>query len=278
MPSRKTRGYLNLPLLSVTNLGKRFGGLKAVSNVTFEVDNGQIVGIIGPNGAGKTTCFNLVSGFIPPSEGEVVFDGKNITKFSAHQSASLGMVRTFQHTSVFSELTVLENILTGQHLEAKEMFKYALTNRKKYKEEEKKSKQKAMDILNLMELDHKHDHIAKNLPYGEQRKLEISIALAANPKLLLLDEPAAGMNDTESAKLVQIIKKLKNNGVSVLIVEHDMKVVMSLCDYIVVLDHGKKIAEGIPQEIRNNPKVIEVYLGSLDEIGHPEMEGSVRNA
>lgn len=267
-----------MPLLSVTNLGKRFGGLKAVSEVSFEVDHNQIVGIIGPNGAGKTTCFNLVSGFIPPSEGEVIFDGESISKMVAHQTASLGMVRTFQHTSVFSDLTVFENIITGQHLELKGKFKYALFNRKKYKEEEQKSNQKAMEILRLMELDHKHDHLAKSLPYGEQRKLEIAIALAANPKLLLLDEPAAGMNDTESAKLVQIIKKLKNSGISVLIVEHDMKVVMNLCDYIVVLDQGMKIAEGVPHEISNNQRVVEVYLGSLEEIGHPEMEGSVSNA
>lgn len=267
-----------MKLLTVTNLSKRFGGLSANSDVSFEVEQQQIVGIIGPNGAGKTTCFNLLSGFLPPTEGEVIFEGRNITKFNAHQTASLGMVRTFQHTSVFSELTVLENIFTGQHLQVKGLMKSALFNRKKYHEEENKTKQKALEILELMGLEDKKDHIAKSLPYGEQRKLEIAIALAANPKLLLLDEPAAGMNETESAKLVEIIRKLKANGISVLIVEHDMKVVMNLCDYIVVLDQGTKIAEGTPKEIGNNPRVIEVYLGTPDEEDHTIEKGSVEHA
>ncbi|MBV7506966.1 ABC transporter ATP-binding protein [Neobacillus drentensis] len=267
-----------MTLLSVSNLSKRFGGLSANSNISFTVEEQSIVGIIGPNGAGKTTCFNLISGFLPPSEGEVIFNGTNITKLNAHQTASLGMVRTFQHTSVFSELSVLDNILTGQHLEVKGLLKYAFTNRKKYIEEENKSKQRAIEILKLMELEDKQEKQAKSLPYGEQRKLEIAIALAANPKLLLLDEPAAGMNETESAKLVQIIKKLKTKGLTVLIVEHDMKVVMNLCDYIVVLDQGAKLAEGTPKEISNNSKVIEVYLGTPDEDHHTKEEGSVEFA
>jgi branched-chain amino acid transport system ATP-binding protein len=268
-----------LALLSVSNLSKRFGGLNANSNISFQVEEQKIVGIIGPNGAGKTTCFNLISGFLPPTEGEVIFCGTNITKFNAHQTASLGMVRTFQHTSVFSELTVLDNILTGQHLKVKGLLKVAFINRKKYVEEENKVKKKAMEILTLMDLEDKKDIVAKNLPYGEQRKLEIAIALAANPKLLLLDEPAAGMNETESAKLVQIIKELKEKGLSILIVEHDMKVVMNLCDYIFVLDHGIKIAEGTPKEISNNSKVIEVYLGTPDnDDHHTEEEGSVEYA
>lgn len=267
-----------MALLSVSNLSKRFGGLTANSDISFNVADQSIVGIIGPNGAGKTTCFNLLSGFLPPTEGEVIFSGTNITKLNAHQTASLGMVRTFQHTSVFSELSVLDNILTGQHLEVKGLLKLAFMNRKKYVEKQDKMKEKAIEILNLMELEDKKDMIAKSLPYGEQRKLEIAIALAANPKLLLLDEPAAGMNETESAKLVQIIRKLKDKGLSILIVEHDMKVVMNLCDYIVVLDQGTKIAEGTPKEISTNPKVIEVYLGTPDEDHHTEEEGSLEYA
>ncbi|MBI0579217.1 ABC transporter ATP-binding protein [Neobacillus cucumis] len=267
-----------MALLSVSNLSKRFGGLTANSDISFNVAEQSIVGIIGPNGAGKTTCFNLLSGFLPPTDGEVIFSGTNITKLNAHQTASLGMVRTFQHTSVFSELSVLDNILTGQHLEVKGLLKLAFMNRKKYVEKQDKMKEKAIEILNLMELEDKKDMIAKSLPYGEQRKLEIAIALAANPKLLLLDEPAAGMNETESAKLVQIIRKLKDKGLSILIVEHDMKVVMNLCDYIVVLDQGTKIAEGTPKEISTNPKVIEVYLGTPDEDHHIEEEGSVEYA
>lgn len=266
-----------MALLTVSNLSKRFGGLNANSDISFKVEEQQIVGIIGPNGAGKTTCFNLISGFLPPTEGEVIFNDKNITKLNAHQTASMGMVRTFQHTSVFSELTVLDNILTGQHLEVKGLLKYAFLNRKKYHEEENKVKQKAMEILSLMELEDKKDILAKNLPYGEQRKLEIAIALAADPKLLLLDEPAAGMNETESAKLVQIIRVLKEKGLSILIVEHDMKVVMNLCDYIVVLDQGKKLAEGTPKEIGSNSKVIEVYLGTPED-DHTDKEGSVEYA
>lgn len=251
-------------LLSVNNLTKVFGGLIANTDVSFNVNQNEIVGIIGPNGAGKTTCFNLISGFLKPSSGEVIFNGKDITKMMPYETASLGMTRTFQHTSVFSNLSVFESVMTGQHLAAKKLIGISLFARKKYHEEMNKQREKTIKILKLMGLLEKKDVIANRLPYGEQRKLEIAITLAANPKLLLLDEPAAGMNDIESANLVQIIKELKQNGISVLIVEHDMKVVMNLCDFIIVLDQGRKIAEGTPNEIRNNPQVIKVYLGESD--------------
>ncbi len=250
-----------MSLLQVENLTKRFGGNIANSDVSFTVKENQILGIIGPNGAGKTTTFNLISGFLRPTKGKVVFKGHDITYKKAHQIAELGMVRTFQHTSVFSNLTVFENVLTAQHLETSKLLKIALVNPKKYKEKEKEFEEKAMDILRLLEMEDKKDMIAKTLPYGDQRKLEIAIALAANPDLLLLDEPAAGMNEAESQKFVEIVKKIKDSGKSILIVEHDMKVVMNLCDYIIVLDHGKKIFEGVPEEVSKNEKVLEVYLG-----------------
>ena len=251
-------------LLSVRNLSKEFGGLTANKNVSFHVNTNQIVGIIGPNGAGKTTCFNLISGFLSPSRGQIIFNGKDITKLKSHHIASLGMVRTFQHTSVFSDLTVFDNVMTGRHLSMKKLLGISLYARKRYYREMNQQKEKVIDILQLMDLYDQKDSIAKNLSYGDQRKLEIAIALAADPKILLLDEPAAGMNDLESANLVQSLKSLKKKGISILIVEHDMKVVMNLCDYIVVLDQGEKIAEGTPSEIRNNPQVIKVYLGESD--------------
>lgn len=264
-----------MSLLKVENLTKRFGGNVANSNVSFSVEKNQIVGIIGPNGAGKTTTFNLISGFLSPTEGKVIFDGHDITNKKAHQIAALGMVRTFQHTSVFSDLTVFENILTAQHLEASKLLKIALINPKKYKQEENKFKERANEILELMEMTDKKDLVANTLPYGDQRKLEIAIALAANPKLLLLDEPAAGMNDAESAKFVEIVKHLRKQGITILIVEHDMKVVMNLCDHIIVLDHGKKIFEGDPEAVSKNEKVLEVYLGKMeDEHDFAEQRGS----
>jgi ABC-type branched-subunit amino acid transport system ATPase component len=252
-------------LLTVEGLSKVFGGLRAVDDVSFQVGESQIIGLIGPNGAGKTTCFNLISGFIPPTTGKVLFKDQEITHMSANKIASLGMVRTFQHTSVFPDLTVYDNVLTGMHLQSIKQMKNAFFRRKEYLRNEALLSKEIWRILDLMNLSKNANVQAKNLPYGDQRRLEIAIALAAKPQLLLLDEPAAGMNDTESAILVSIIRSLKQEGLSILIVEHDMKVVMNLCDYIVVLDQGAKICEGTPESVRRNPQVIKVYLGVSEE-------------
>lgn len=254
-----------MSLLKIESLTKNFGGLSAVDNVSFAVGQGQIVGLIGPNGAGKTTCFNLISGFIKPTKGRVDFAGEDITGLLPNQIARKGAVRTFQHTSVFSEMSVFENVIVGQYLHMSRHMWDAFFRRRKYRQTEAAMEKKAVEILDLMGLLEKADYSAKNLPYGELRKLEIAIALAADPKLLMLDEPAAGMNETESANLVDVIRKIRDSGKTVLIVEHDMKVVMNLCDTIVVMDQGKKIAEGTPREIRTNAEVIKVYLGDVEE-------------
>lgn len=267
-----------MPLLTVSNISKKFGGVQANSDISFSVEKDQIVGIIGPNGAGKTTTFNLISGFFPLTSGQVVFDGQMITNFKPAKAAKIGLIRTFQHTNVFADLSAFENITTGQHIVSSKFMVNAIFRQKKYLKDLEKLNERTEEILDLLELQEKKDILAKNLSYGDQRKLAIGIALAADPKLLMLDEPAAGMNDTESAKLVEIVRKLRDKGLSVLIVEHDMKVVMNLCDYIIVLDQGRKIAEGTPQEVINNKKVIEVYLGTTDEETLEEVKENVVNA
>lgn len=267
-----------MSLLQVEGLSKNFGGVQANSDISFTVDEGQIVGMIGPNGAGKTTTFNLISGFFPPTNGRVSFAGEDLTNTRPMKAARQGLVRTFQHTNIFSELSVFENVLTGQHIISSQYMKDAFLRQKKYLKDVEYLNERTEEILELLELLHVKDSLAKNLSYGNQRKLAIGIALAANPKLLMLDEPAAGMNETESASLVNIIKSLREKGLTVLIVEHDMKVVMSLCDYIIVLDQGKKIAEGTPEEVANNSKVIEVYLGTDDEQEIEELKETVEDA
>jgi branched-chain amino acid transport system ATP-binding protein len=251
-------------MLVIDSVTKTFGGLTAVHQVSFRVEPNQIVGLIGPNGAGKTTLFNLISGFIPPSSGKITFLDTDITNRQVHDIAEMGMIRTFQHTSIFPQLTVLDNVLTGMHLELRTHFFSAFFRMKSFQKKEKLSLQKGREILALLGMLDKQNHLAKNLAYGDQRRLEIALALAANPRLLLLDEPAAGMNEKESADLVSVLRQLKAQGLTILIVEHDMKVVMNICDSIVVLAEGKKIAEGTPESVRENPLVIETYLGTDD--------------
>lgn len=250
-----------MALLKVKNLTKRFGGLVAVNKVEFEVEEGTVCGLIGPNGAGKTTCFNLISGFIRPDEGSVIFNNENIVTYKPYEISSIGAIRTFQHTSLFPSLTVKENILAGFHNERETSFFSSLFNTKKFREENSEMERRADNILKLLDLEKESNLIADTLPYGRQRILEIGISLAANPKILLMDEPAAGLNPNESEELVAMIREIKKQGITVVIVEHDMKVVMNVCDKAVVLDHGKKIAEGTVSEIRNNPQVIKIYLG-----------------
>ncbi len=254
------------PLLKVDNLSINFGGLKAVDNVNLKVYPGEIVGLIGPNGAGKTTVFNLLTGVYEPSEGSIIIDGKEMPrKIKPHEVVKLGLARTFQNIRLFKQLTVLENVMVAFNQEMKtNVFQSALRTRKFYKEEEY-YKNKALEILSIFDLAVYASEQAQNLPYGKQRKLEIARAMATNPKVLLLDEPAAGMNPTETHELMEMIEYIrKNYEIAILLIEHDMSLVMNICEYITVLEYGAPIAAGSPEEIANNQRVIQAYLGSED--------------
>jgi branched-chain amino acid transport system ATP-binding protein len=248
-------------LLKLERLTRAFGGLVAANAVDFEVGSNQIIGLIGPNGAGKTTVFNMIGGTIPPSSGRITFEGQDCTGYPSHRMAQLGVTRTFQITSLFPGLSALDNVKIGTHRGKKSTFLEAFIRGARYRREEGEVGAKAAEILAFLGMAHQADVLAQNLPYGDQRKLEIAVALAADPKLLLLDEPAAGMNPDESRRLTIMIEAIRKRGISVLLVEHHMKVVMGVCDRIVVLNHGTKIAEGPPQVVANDPTVISVYLG-----------------
>ena len=248
-------------ILEVKQLSKYFGGLAAVSELDLGVSDSEILGLIGPNGAGKTTLFNLISGFFPPTSGKVIFEGRDITGLKAHEVAHLGISRTFQASTLFMKISVLDNVFTGYHMNYKiSIWKRLLRTPAALKEEEMLS-QRAMEILGFMGLASLKDELAANLPHGHQRILGVCMALATNPKLLLLDEPVTGMNLEETQTMIDLIRQIRDRGVTIIVVEHDMKVVMSLCDRIAVLNYGQKIAEGLPEEIRENKEVIEAYLG-----------------
>lgn len=248
-------------MLTVKNVTLRFGGLVANNDITLHIKPGTINALIGPNGAGKTTFFNLISGVYTPNEGEIIFDGKRIDGMRGYQINQAGISRTYQVINLFRNMTVLENVLVGMHSRLKSGYFSSMLRVKAQREEEHKACEKAIEWLKFVGLENRASQLAGALSYGEQRLLEIVRALASSPKLLLLDEPAAGMNSTEKMQLDTLLHKIIDLGVTILIIEHDMKLVMGVADYVFVLNYGKKLAEGIPSEIQNNPEVIEAYLG-----------------
>jgi branched-chain amino acid transport system ATP-binding protein len=253
--------------LHTDSLRREFGGVIAVADVDFFVEKQSITGLIGPNGAGKTTLFNNITGLDTPNEGCVFFNGADITGLPAHRITRLGIARTFQNVRLFNEMTVLENVMIGRHFQGiRSSFKKlkalsAVIELLSLEKEEREIYESSMKWLEFFSLADDSDKLAKNLPYGKQRELEIARALATEPKLLFLDEPAAGMNPHETAELIMTIRKIRDMGVTVVLIEHDMKLVMNVCDRITVLNYGRKIAEGTPNEIQNNHEVIEAYLG-----------------
>ncbi len=251
-----------MPLLELKGLTKHFGGLTAVNSLDLSVGKGEIVGLIGPNGAGKTTVFNLIMGTHSPNKGKVVFKGTEITGQKPHTIVSQGLVRSFQRTVLFSELTVLQNILLGFHLISETRFWSSLFNRRVTRIRQQELFEKAVDIAEFMGLGQSKDQLAKNLPHGHQRLLGVAIALATHPELILMDEPVTGMNTEETDRMMNKIKEIRDRGITTLVVEHDMRLVMNTCDRLCVLNFGSMIAEGSPSEICRHKEVISAYLGS----------------
>lgn len=249
-------------MLDVKDLSIEFGGLKAVSDFNLSIEDKQVVGLIGPNGAGKTTVFNMLTGVYAPTNGTIIYLGENIEGLKPYDITQKKICRTFQNIRLFSSLSVIDNVKISFNFRIKYNLLDSILRTPKFKKEEAEIEKKSLELLKAFNLAEKKDEFAKNLSYGEQRRLEIVRALAAKPSLILLDEPAAGMNPQETAELMELINWIKNEfHISVLLIEHDMKLVMGICDKVVVLDYGKKIAEGTPSEIKNNSKVIEAYLG-----------------
>lgn len=251
-----------MAMLEVKNLGISFGGLRAVNGFNITIQEGELYGLIGPNGAGKTTVFNLLTGVYKPNEGIIKLDGEDITGKKTIDINKAGIARTFQNIRLFKNMTVLDNVKTGLHNQITYSFAESMFHLGSYRKKEKQMDEKAMELLRVFDLDGVADYKAANLPYGKQRKLEIARALATNPKLLLLDEPAAGMNPNETEELMETIEIVRKRfGVTVLLIEHDMKLVSGICEYLYVLNFGRLLAEGTPKEVLSNPEVVKAYLG-----------------
>ena len=251
-----------MAMLEVTSLGISFGGLRAVDELSMKIEKGGLVGLIGPNGAGKTTAFNMLTGVYRPTDGGIRLDGQNLIGKKPHEICRMGVARTFQNIRLFSELSVLDNVKTGLHNQITYSFAESMFHLGSYRKKEKQMDEKAMELLSVFGLENVADYRAANLPYGKQRKLEIARALATEPKLLLLDEPAAGMNPTETAELLSCINTIRDTfHVAILLIEHDMSLVMRVCERIQVINFGQTIAAGLPSEIASNQEVIEAYLG-----------------
>ncbi len=253
----------NTTVLKIDGLTKFFGGLRAVHDFDVEIKEGELVGLIGPNGAGKTTIFNMITGTYPVSDGRIIFQGDNITDRPAHEITQLGIGRTFQNIRIFPNLTVLDNVRVAYHPHASYNIFDGVLRSRRFDRGEKEMTERAIEFLSVFGLEKYQDTLAANLPYGEQRRMEIARALATEPDLLLLDEPAAGMNPGEIVELMELIHFIRDRfDLTVLLIEHQMRVVMGICEWMTVIDFGEIIARGTPDEIRNNPKVIEAYLGS----------------